>query len=129
MEFEIDVQDGQPTEEDFKKFLRFYESDPNQNTLEQNTDGNKMALLIERAEPEMLTLWQERDPEGYLSYMLGENDRQMMLTQYKWIDLGCGYATLCALVKCLFGGLANSVCLFCTTVSVLCAIVAICGWT
>lgn len=128
VEFKIDVQDGVPTEDDFQEFLENYDTDPNHNTLEQNVDGNKMAFLVQEAEPYMFSLWQERDPEGYLSYMLGENDERAMLTQYKWINRGCGYATLCALIKCMFGALVNSVCLYCTTVSVLCAIMAIYGW-
>lgn len=128
MEFEIDVQDGRPTEEDLHEFLSFYNSDPDQNTLEQNSDGEKMAILIEKAEPKMLAIWQERDPESYLRFMISQNDEHSMLTQYKWVGRACGFVTVCTLVKCWFGGLANSICLFCTTVSVLCAAIAIFGW-
>lgn len=129
VEFRIDIQDGRPTEEDRRQFLSYYKSDPNQNTLEYNPDGEKMAELLEKAEPKLLAIWRERNPDGYIRFIQNQqDDRPMLGRRYKVIDYGCAGAGLCGSIKCFFGGPANSLCLFCATVSAMCAMMEILGW-
>ena len=120
----INVQDNQPTEENFQEFLGFYESNPKINTLEANHDGEILFELLEKAEPQLIQMWEERDPEGYLQF---ENDDRDMLGRPKWGDYMCNGAALCVSIKCWYGGLANPVCATCASVVSVCLVMDILG--
>jgi hypothetical protein len=115
----IDVEEDVPTEDNIRTFLDFYESDPQLNTLEANKDGEKIFELLEKAEPQLLQLWEEIDPEGYLLRAVDDRD---MLGRPKWADYMCGGAALCVSIKCWYGGLANPVCATCASVVSVCLV-------
>jgi hypothetical protein len=122
---------GQPTEAQYQEFLAFYEPDPEFNSLEDNPDGAAMAELLDAAGPLFLEAWQTRDPESYKDYV-GSFDKNTGLPPLemrpKWADRTCGAASLCAAIKCTFGGLTNHGCVICTVVKTACLIMDMFGW-
>lgn len=120
----IDVMDMEPSAKNIQDFLGFYESDPYINTLEASRGGEQLFELLEKAGPQLLQIWQERDPEGYL---LSVNEDRDMLGRPVWGDYTCGGAFLCVSSKCWFGGLANPVCLVCTAAVSACIVMDMFG--
>ena len=122
---------GLPTEAQYQQFLDFYEADPALNSLEDNPDGEAMAALLEMAHPLLLDAWRERDPRSFEEYP-ASHDKDSGLPPLemrpKWADYSCGLAGACAVIKCMFGGLANYGCVLCTAVKVVCIIMDAFGW-
>ncbi len=128
LELEIDQW---PTETHRQEFLEFYEFDPAINTLQENPDGAVMAELLERARPLMLQAWRERDPESFGAYSGApgkDSGSSLLLARPDWANRVCSAADICVVVKCLFGGSANAVCVSCVAFKVTCMIMDAFGW-
>jgi hypothetical protein len=121
------IQDEYPTQEQVDQFKAFYESNPEINSLEANADGEMMVRLLQAAQPQIMKIWQERDPEAYDEYLKTlQGDEAAMRPRI--VEAVCAMAKACVAIKCWFGGLANSVCAACGGVTVACYIMEAFGW-
>jgi hypothetical protein len=125
---ELLIVGEEPTVEQISQFHEFYEADPQLNSLENCHDGQAMLEIVEQAEPQILQIWKERDPESYQQFMQSLDEDRQMLYRPNWADVSCNIAIACIATKCWFGGLANTACAACTIYVAACAIMDAFSW-
>jgi hypothetical protein len=121
LELEIDDLTG-ATPEQIQQFEEFFPGDPAVNSLANHPDGLTMAALLTKAEPELMTLVQERSERS------AKGGLPEMQLRPKWADLSCGAASLCSMIACRISPLTNPTCWICSAVVVVCLIMDIFGW-
>ena len=112
--------DGAATEDQVQDFVEFYTA--NDTGLGNHPDVTAMADLLQRAQPELVRLIRESNPDAYGPYASGSVGDELEMGMPKWLRIGCGAAALCAAIACRLTALTHPACWVCLGISLGCSI-------